>query len=117
MSYALQQATPLSGPLDDLWSALQPAAQAITATTQEQGNELLNQALRSSQFNKVLDAVEQRAEQAVIDQTKKNAALLITLAVAGGAVGGTIFKGPYGTALAVTLATGAGIMLLGGGVK
>ncbi len=107
----------LSGPLDDLWGALKPAAQAVQSVTQAEGSALLDQALRSSEFGKVLDAVEQKAENAVIEQTKKNAVLLIALSVAGGAVGGAIFKGPVGIIAAGTIAGVAGVTLLRGGVK
>lgn len=59
-------------------------------------NPLVQQLLASSEFELVLGKVEDRARDAVISETKKNAAMLIALSLAGGCIGGYLFKGKTG---------------------
>ena len=76
------------------------------------GGSFVESGLRSTEFGKVLDAVEEKATEAVVKETKKNAVLLITLALAGGAVGGSIFKGRNGLIVASLLTAVAATPLL-----
>lgn len=79
-----------------------------------QSSVMVDQLVRSSEFGRVLQAVEDRARHAVVDETKKNAMTLMTFAVAGGAIGGMVFKGFFGTVAAAGLAAWAGMQLMGG---
>ena len=73
--------------------------------------------LRSTQFRKVLEAVETQARQAVVVETQKNALNLMLLAIAGGAVGGYIFRGTFGALAASAIAVYAGAQLLDSGKR
>ncbi len=64
----------------------------------------VHQLVDSDSFKPVLAKVEERAREAVIAETKKNAGPLIALAIAGGCVGGYLFKGKVG-ALAAGVVT------------
>lgn len=67
------------------------------------GEDLANTMIRSTAFARALDQVEQRARQAVVAETKTNAYTLLTLSVAGGAIGGFLFRGTAGVLAAVGL--------------
>jgi len=86
---------------------------AAGGQTGDQSAVLVDMMVRSSEFGKVLQSVEDRARFAVIDETKKNALTLMTFAVAGGAIGGMVFKGYYGTVIAAGLAAWAAWRLVG----
>ena len=64
--------------------------------------------MQSPAFQQVLRQVEQTARDAVIEETKRNAVTLFLFAVAGGAVGGMLFRGVAGAV------TAAGIVVLAG---
>jgi hypothetical protein len=72
----------------------------------------VDEVLRSSQFKQVLEAVEARAREAVVVETKRNAINLMLLAVAGGAIGGFVFRGVTGTVAASAIAVFAGYQLM-----
>lgn len=84
----------------------------IDVFSSDQSAALVDAMIRSSEFNKVLQSVEDRARYAVVDETKKNAVTLMTFAVAGGAIGGMVFKGYFGTLIATGLAAWAGWRML-----
>lgn len=68
------------------------------------GTDLATAFVQSAAFQQALDAVEVRAREAVVKETKANAITLMALAVAGGAVGGFALKGSYGLAAAALIA-------------
>lgn len=70
----------------------------------DMGSELAMAFVQSSAFKQALDAVEVRAREAVVKETKANAITLMALAVAGGAVGGFALKGSYGMVVATVIA-------------
>lgn len=80
--------------LDVLFSS--EPVQTVRDGVQAQSSSAAQQLLQSSEFGVVLDKVQERAREAVVVETKKNAVTLLTLAVAGGAVGGALFRGPLG---------------------
>ena len=97
----------VSGVLDDLLSQGQQVLQ------QTQVSELVDSLVRSSQFGKVLDEVESSARKAVVEETSKNAMNLFLLAMAGGAIGGALFRGTTGIVAAGLLAAFAASKLSG----
>lgn len=56
--------------------------------------------LNSPQMQPVLNAVKNKAKEGVIEETKANALTLLAMAASAGAVGGMVFKGPRGAAVA-----------------
>ena len=78
-------------------------------------------ALLASSFNAFLTTptgqamlaqIEQKAKAGVTDAAASNALNLMLFALAGGAIGGTLFKGPMGTLAAAVLAFWAGNRIL-----
>lgn len=100
-NYILQKRSQPLGGWEEIWQGISKA-----------GGSLAESAIRTSEFGTVLDAVEETATKAVVKETKKNAVLLITLALAGGAVGGSIFKGRNGLIVASLLTAVAATPLL-----
>jgi hypothetical protein len=113
MSHYIRSNQTLAGPWQDFLQVVKPYA----ASAQNVGSGLAEQAIRSSEFGALIDVVEEKARMAVVEETKKNAMLLIALAVAGGAVGGAIFKGPTGILVASAITAIAAVPLLNGGLK
>lgn len=70
----------------------------------DRGAGLVTDLINSTEFSRVLSAVEDSAKKAVVAETKKNALALLGLAVAGGGIGGMVFKGKSGAAMATGLA-------------
>jgi hypothetical protein len=79
----------LSKVIDAVWDGVQQQVQSS-------GGELISSFKDSPQFQEVLVEVEARAKVAVVEETKKNAMTLFLLAMAGGAIGGTVFRGGFG---------------------
>ena len=75
----------------------------VIEVVNQAGQDTASMLVRSTAFAQALDQVEQRARQAVVAETKNNAWTLFTLAVAGGAIGGFIFRGTPGVIAAVGL--------------
>lgn len=75
--------------IETVWDNVQHQAQTA-------GGELIESFRTSPQYQQMLVEVEARAKVAVIEETKKNAATLFLLAVAGGAIGGAVFRGGFG---------------------
>lgn len=104
--------------LDPLFSQIGKSTDTIVRTTQgvaqDQGAALVQQMIASTQFQKVLDAVQARAQAAVVEEVKGNAFALMTFAVAGGALGGIALgkRGWQGVAVAAALAVWAGSHIL-----
>lgn len=100
--------------VDDLIRAGGGVVQSGAGVVQTQGSAVAQQLLRSTEFNQVLDAVQLKAQAAVVEETKKNAIALFALAIGGGAIGGMIFKGWVGAALASGLMVWAGSTIVQG---
>jgi len=60
----------------------------------------------------MLRQIEEKAKAGVTDAAASNALNLMLFALAGGAIGGTLFKGPMGTLAAAVLAFWAGNRIL-----
>ena len=60
----------------------------------------------------MLRQIEEKAKAGVTDAAASNALNLMLFALAGGAIGGTLFKGPMGTLAAAALAFWAGNRIL-----
>lgn len=60
----------------------------------------------------MLRQIEEKAKAGVTDAAAANALNLMLFALAGGAIGGTLFKGPVGTLAAAVLAFWAGNRIL-----
>ena len=60
----------------------------------------------------MLRQIEEKAKSGVTDAASANALNLMLFALAGGAIGGTLFKGPVGTLAAAVLAFWAGNRIL-----
>lgn len=60
----------------------------------------------------MLRQIEEKAKAGVTDAAASNALNLMLFALAGGAIGGTLFKGPAGTLAAALLAFWAGNRIL-----
>ena len=75
--------------VEAVWEDVQDTAQTVVGGAAQQ-------VLSSTDFKILLDEVEVRARAAVIEETRKNAFTLFMFAVAGGAIGGTIFRGGLG---------------------
>ena len=61
----------------------------------------------------MLQKIEDHAKAGVTEAASANAVNLMLFALAGGAIGGTVFKGPIGTLAAAALALWAGNRILG----
>ncbi len=96
----------LSGVLQDIVNA---TVKAGSGSVQDKTEEFVTDLINSTPFKKVLTKVHDQAETAVTDEVKENAIFLIAMSVAGGAIGGTIFKGPIGIIVAGGIA-GIGAM-------
>jgi len=60
------------------------------------GGDMATAFVQSTAFGQALQVVENRARAGVIAETQKNAITLMLLALAGGAVGGYVFRGTGG---------------------
>jgi len=77
---------------------------AAEDTVASRGGTLVEEMLRSSQFNRVIVKVEEAAKRAVTEEVTRNALALGGLSLACGVVGGVFFKGRTGLAVAGGLA-------------
>lgn len=111
----------VNGPIDDLLKSVvstgRDAVDAGKGVVADRGSAAVEEMLRSSAFGKVLDAVEAKAQEAVVKEVSKNALALFGLAVAGGAIGGTIFKGKAGMGIASGITLWSMWMLTKGAAK
>lgn len=90
-------------------------AGTVIDVVNQAGEDMANTMIRSTAFARALDQVEARARQAVVAETKNNAYTLLTLSVAGGAIGGLLFRGTAGAIAALGLGWWAVNKLSGGG--
>jgi len=90
-------------------------AGTVIEVVNQAGEDMANTLIRSTAFARALDQVEQRARTAVVAETKANAFTLLTLSVAGGAIGGFLFRGTSGVVAAVGLGWWAVNKLSSGG--
>lgn len=67
-------------------------------------NPFMDQIVKSNEFQRILAEVELSARNAVRKEASENALDLFLLAVAGGALGGMVFKGTTGAVLGGLLA-------------
>lgn len=79
----------ISEVIDAVWSDVQNQASSASG-------ELIESFKSTPQFEELMVEVQARAKVAVVEETKKNAITLFLLAMAGGAIGGTIFRGGFG---------------------
>lgn len=77
----------------------------------DRGAQQVQDFINSTGGKVLLDAVEAKAQQAVVKEVSRNAIALFALAVAGGAIGGIVFKGKAGAGAAVGI-TGWAIYML-----
>jgi len=96
----------LSGILEDIIGS---TVKAGAGAAKDKTEEFVTELIASTPFQRVLTKVHDQAEQAVTDKVKENAFFLIAMSVAGGAIGGIIFKGPIGVVVAGSIA-GIGAM-------
>lgn len=76
------------------------------------GDVLADAFLATPTGQQVLYRIEERARAGITQAASNNAVNLMVFALAGGVVGGAIFKGPLGTLAAGGLALWAGIRIL-----
>lgn len=76
------------------------------------GDVLADAFLATPTGQQVLYRIEERARLGITQAASDNAVNLMVFALAGGVVGGAIFKGPVGTIAAGALALWAGIRIL-----
>lgn len=100
--------------VDDLIRTGSGLVQSGSSVVQTQGSAVAQQLLHSTEFDQVLNAVQLKAQAAVVEETKKNAVALFALAIGGGAIGGMIFKGWAGAAMAAGLMVWAGSTIVQG---
>jgi len=100
----------LDGILDDLWNT---GRRVVQDTAKSGASEQLEKALRSSEFGKVLDAVEVKAREGVQKEVSANLPALAVFTLAGGVIGGTIAQasGTVGKVAVVGLAIWMGLKL------
>lgn len=106
---------PLEGVIEDAFNAIvspivsdgksvvRDAVESGKNVVTDRGATLADQLIQSTEFRRVLTLVKQQAQDAVVEETKKNALALGGLAVAAGVAGGTLFKGRAGIAFAAAL--------------
>jgi len=63
-------------------------------------DQVTQELMATPQFQLILSEVEARARKAVVEETRLNAFTLFAFAVAGGAIGGSLLRGPWGLAAA-----------------
>jgi len=80
----------------------------------DRGASAVEQILRSTEFQQVLVKIQDATEERVTEVVAKNALNLMLLAVAGGTLGGIVFKGRVGVVTAAGLAVYAGSKLMQG---
>lgn len=76
------------------------------------GEAMANALLSTPAGQTMLLQIEEKAKAGVAEAASQNALNLMLFAVAGGAIGGTLFKGAWGTVAAVALAAWAGQRIL-----
>lgn len=89
--------------VSDSKTVVRDAVDAGKNVVTDRGATLADQLIQSTEFRRVLALVKQEAQDAVVEETKKNALALGSLAVAAGVAGGTLFKGRAGIAVAAAL--------------
>lgn len=104
----------VSGLWDDLWSAGQKVAKDTIRAGSGTASDQLERALRSSEFGKVLDAVEGKAREGVKKEVAANLPALAVFTLAGGVIGGTLAQvgGTAGKAVVIGLAIWMGYGLV-----
>lgn len=82
----------VAGPLDDVFNVVKRESEKlvkdVTDSTKTSAGKVVDSAIDSTEFAKVRDALKEAAQEAVVEETKKNAVNLMLLAVAGGGLGG-----------------------------
>lgn len=76
----------------------------VTSASLGSTNPLMDQIIKSNEFQRILAEVELSARNAVRKEASENALDLFLLAVAGGALGGMVLKGTTGAVLGGLLA-------------
>lgn len=96
----------VSGVWEDLWATGKKVVESGVNAGSGAAGDSIEKALRSSEFNKVLVAVEDKAREGVKKEVAANLPALAVFTLAGGAVGGLIAQvgGKMGTAAVVGLA-------------
>lgn len=103
--------------MDGLWEDLlkigeETATNTVNDTISSGGSKAVDTILKSSDFKKITDIIEQKARDGVKEEASKNAVKLLAFAVAGGAIGGVIFRGTIGIVGAGLIAAWAGSSLI-----
>lgn len=98
----------VSGFLEDLLSAGKQASagvvESVKTSVGTSTSDFVQNLIKSSEFSLVLKEVEAAAQKAVVEEASRNALNLFILAIAGGAIGGMVFKGKTGGIAAGVLA-------------
>ncbi len=86
--------------VETVWEEVQESGRGIAG-------EAAEHILATTDFKILLDEVEARARMAVVEETRKNAFTLFMFALAGGAIGGAVFRGGLGLIAAAGLSVWA----------
>lgn len=113
-SWASREEDGVSGWVEDLFSAGQKVVSGGAKAGSGAASDAVEKALRSSEFNKLLVAVEDKAREGVKKEVASNLPTLAMFTLAGGALGGVIAQvgGKAGTAVVVGLALYLGFNLV-----
>lgn len=110
--YGIRHHPGMSGLLEDVINTVTSGGKDIKKgaedTVKDKTSDFAVQLVATPEFKDALAKV-------LVAQTKKNAFLLISLAVAGGTVGGTLFKGKVGMIAAGLITMTSGWILMNGG--
>lgn len=101
----------MDGLFEDLFGDIVKGGQKVVTET---GSKAIEDLLRSGEFGKVLDKVEEKAREGVKAEAKKNALNLAMLAVATGAIGGAVLRGKAGMVIAAGITVFAISRIVGG---
>ena len=94
----------VSGVLEDVFDQGVSVVKEVQKSFEGESKQLLDRLLQSKEFQSILGEVDKTARDAVKEESSENALNLFFLAVAGGAIGGMLFRGATGAALAGLLA-------------
>lgn len=94
----------VSGVLEDALEQGASIVKEVQKSFESESNQLLDKLMQSKELQSILGEVDKTARDAVKAETSENALNLFLLAVAGGAIGGMLFRGATGAALAGLLA-------------
>lgn len=108
--------------LDDLFNVVRDAVtdtgrEAVDRAkdvVEDRGTSEVQNFLNSTGGKVLLQAVEKKAQDAVVKEVSKNAIALFALAISGGAIGGFVFRGKAGLGVATGLAVWSVYMIAGG---